>query len=122
MQEKHNGGLAGHFGVEKTLEKLEHFYFWLKMRVDVRKYVGKRVCQHVKGRSQNVGLYTPLPIPSRPWDSMCIDFVLGFSRTQQGKDSILVVVDRFMKMDHFIPCYKTNDATDVAHLFFNEIV
>lgn len=67
VQEKHNGGLAGHFGVEKTLGKLSHFYFWPKMKVDVQRYVNKcRVCQHAKGRSQNAGLYMPLPIPNRP--------------------------------------------------------
>ena len=32
VQEKHNGGLGGHFGVEKTLGQLSHFYFWPKMR------------------------------------------------------------------------------------------
>ena len=31
IQEKHNGGLAGHFGIDKTVGQLSHFYFCPRM-------------------------------------------------------------------------------------------
>ena len=108
---------------DKTFGQLGHFYFCPRMRYKVEKFVSRcRVCHHAKGRSQNTGLYTPLPIPTSPWDFVSMDFIFGLPRTQRGHDSIFVVVYRFTKMAHFIPCYKTSDATHIDNLFFDEVV
>uniref|UniRef100_A0A2N9EK03 Integrase catalytic domain-containing protein n=1 Tax=Fagus sylvatica TaxID=28930 RepID=A0A2N9EK03_FAGSY len=123
VREAHGGGLMGHFGVKKTLDILHEHFFWPKMKKDVNRICGRCItCRKAKSKVLPHRLYTPLPVPSEPWVDISMDFVLGLPRTKRDRDSIFVVVDRFSKMAHFIPCHKTDDATNIADLFFREIV
>ncbi|KAI4313089.1 hypothetical protein MLD38_037861 [Melastoma candidum] len=123
IREVHGGGIARHFGVDKTLAMLQEHFYWSRMEKQVRGLIARcATCQQAKSRVQPQGLYTPLPVPERPWEHVSMDFVLGLPRTQRRKDSIMVVVDRFSKMAHFIPCQKTDDATNVADLYFREVL
>ena len=109
IKEKHSGGLARHFGIDKTLSLLKEKYYWPQMYKDVQKFV--KSCgffQVAKGVSQNTSLYTPITIPKKPWSDISMDFVLGLPKTVKGYDSIFVMVEKISKMDHFIPCKKTN--------------
>jgi hypothetical protein len=123
LHEAHAGGLMGHFGAKKTEQVLADHFFWPKMRRDVERYVLHCVtCHKAKSRLNSHGLYTPLLIPSVPWEDISMDFVLGLPRNKRGRDSIFVVVDHFSKMAHFIPSHKSDDASHIAELFFKEIV
>jgi hypothetical protein len=51
-----------------------------------------------------------------------MDFIMGLTRTQRSKDSIMMVVDRFSKMAHFVPYTKIMDATHIIDFYFKEIV
>ena len=104
LDELHGGTLGGYFGEAKTLALVKGNFFWAKLEKDIARFVKKRVvCMMAKTHGNNAGLYTPLPIPNMPWEEVSLDYVLGLPRTQRNKDSILVVVDRFSKMAHFVP-------------------
>ncbi|KAL4324105.1 hypothetical protein GQ457_11G026050 [Hibiscus cannabinus] len=93
------------------------------MRRDVERFCERCVtCKKAKSKISPQGMYLPLPIPDFPWTDISMDSVLGLPRTKTGRDNIFVVVDRFSKMAHFIACHKTDNALNVANLFFRDVV
>jgi hypothetical protein len=91
-----------------TFTQISAFYFWHGMqKLIVKIFVERcRVCHYAKGRSQNTEVYRPLPIPSRPWDYVNMEFVLVLPRAHKGNDSIYVVVDRSSKNSTFDSLHK----------------
>ena len=64
IRELHSGGLGGHFGFDITIELVKERYFWPNMNKYDRKFVeGCSIYQLAKGKSRNIGLYTPLLVP-----------------------------------------------------------
>ena len=59
-------------------------------------------------------------IPEKAWLHISADFITKLPLAQ-GYDAILVVVDRFMKMAHFIPTTEKTSAKGLAQLFRDNI-
>ena len=51
-----------------------------------------------------------------------MDVIMALPMTQRGKDAMMVGVDRFTKMTHFILGHKNNDASHVTKLYFKKII
>ena len=62
------------------------------------------------------GLLCQLPVPSRPQNSISMDFIEHLP-ISKGFTAILVVVDHFIKQSIFIPTYDTITSTQLAELF-----
>ncbi|KGK36179.1 hypothetical protein JL09_g4670 [Pichia kudriavzevii] len=114
----HDGNSAGHFGYFKTYMRLHPMFYWPNMLKSVKRYCQRcTVCQKTKPETTGQrGLFSPLPIPEGRWTDISLDFVTGVPRCKNGHDMILVVVDRFTKMAHFIPTRKTATAEQCAKL------
>jgi hypothetical protein len=67
-----------------------------------------------------LGLLQPLPIPSQAWQSVSLDFIEGFPKSN-SYDVLLVVIDRFSKYAHFIPLSHPYSALQVAQAFLNNV-
>jgi len=78
----HGGSLANHFRKTNTLIMLKEHYFLPCMDKDVQDTVKRcATCQMAKSHTLPQGLYTPLPIPSFPWEDVSTDFILGLPQT-----------------------------------------
>lgn len=114
---------TGHEGVERTLHRLCADFTVPNTKQVVQDHVHAcTICQRNKVEHLHLaGLLQPLPVPTRVWEDISMDFEEGLPRVN-GKSVILTVVDRQSKYAHFLPLGHPYTATSVAHVFFNEVV
>jgi hypothetical protein len=78
-------------------------------------------CQRIKPRTDKpYGSTMPLPVPTKPWDSVSMDFITNLPNVD-GYDAILTVVCTLTKMAHFIPCNSTLNSRQLAKLFLDNV-
>ncbi|CEL63969.1 Transposon Ty3-I Gag-Pol polyprotein OS=Saccharomyces cerevisiae (strain ATCC 204508 / S288c) GN=TY3B-I PE=3 SV=2 [Rhizoctonia solani AG-1 IB] len=111
---------SGHQGRARTLELISRHYYWPAMKFQVNCYGEScEICQRNKGHVQHFALKL-LSVPAGPWEDVSYDFIVKLPKCR-GNDSILVVVDCFSKMVHFIPCKEIVTAEDIARLFLEHV-
>ena len=124
LSEAHDTAYSIHPGSTKMYYDLKQRFWWYGMKRSVAEYVAIcDTCQRVKAEHQRpAGLLQPLKIPLCKWEEITMDFIVGLPRTQKGYNSIWVVVDRLMKVAHFIPVNTTYSGARLAELYISRIV
>ena len=85
------------------------------MKKDIQNFIAEcEFCQRNKGETvKTPGLLQPLPIPNQRWEEIFMDFITGLPKSE-GKDAIMVVVDRLTKYAHFCGIQSEYKASQVA--------
>uniref|UniRef100_A0A8C1Q3Q5 Gypsy retrotransposon integrase-like protein 1 n=1 Tax=Cyprinus carpio TaxID=7962 RepID=A0A8C1Q3Q5_CYPCA len=104
------------------LASVHQRFWWPTRERDTRRFVAAcSVCVQTKpGNSPPAGLLRPLPIPSRPWSHIALDFITGLPPSA-GKTVILTVIDRFSKAAHFIPLATLPSAKETAQIIIENV-
>ncbi|KAI1676164.1 rve domain containing protein [Pyrenophora tritici-repentis] len=121
IQVAHLSLLSGHPGREETYRIVAREWYWPNLSNDIRRFV--RNCdlcrKSTPWRDGRYGYLRPLPVPSRTWQHLTVDFITGLPPSQ-GKTNLMVVKDRLGKGVVLIPMGKT-ETVDVAWAFVREV-
>ena len=125
IREVHDQIASGHPGRQKTISLLARNYYWPKMKDTVYRYIRNcHTCRRAKApRDRYNGILKPLPIPTRPWTNVTLDFVTGLP-SSNGYNAVLMVIDRLTKERHYIPCTTDENGTTAeatAYLLLNNV-
>ena len=122
MNSEHDTKVAGHMGMDKTIELIRRNMWWPDLEKDVSEYVtGCRECQQNKPRRHRpFGLLQPMEIHYCPWQTVAMDFITDLPLSN-GCTSIWVMIDPFTKMAHFVPLKENaKKSDDLVKIFARE--
>lgn len=123
LKEAHDQPFGGaHIGPERLWQTLSSRFYWPQMKANVLRFCHScDICQKTKPSNfKRFGLLIPNPIPSRPYDSISMDFIVNLPWSEDY-NAILVIVDRLTKHAQFIPTTTGLDAEGFALLFVKHI-
>ena len=122
LQDHHDAKTTGHLTKEKTLELIARDYYWPRMRKFVNEYVNTcKTCLHNKTSHHTPhGELHPLPIPAVPWKLVFMDFIVELPLAG-GYDAVLVTMDHFTKMAHFLPTTSNITMEQTAQLYYQHV-
>jgi transposase InsO family protein len=124
LQDHHDAKTASHRSWQATYEKIARGYYWPKLERDIKNYIQTcDECQRSKDRtSAPAGRLRPIAASTdAPWATVAMDFA-ALPKSKSGKDSVLVVVDKFTKRVRLIPTTRKVTALETARLFIDNII
>ena len=123
LREAHENPMeSSHAGPERLWQQLSQKFYWKRMKADIITFSSScDICQKTKFSNFNkFGYLIPNPIPSRPYQSVSMDFIVNLPWSNQF-NAIFVVVDRLTKHASFIPTTTGLTAVEFGELYVKHI-
>lgn len=122
LKEAHDSPSGGHFGVNRTLDRVRRRFFWPNCRASVEHWC--RSCEEcvAKAGPSDKGKH-PMQIynSGAPFERLQADILGPFPRSTKGNRYLLVVTDCFTKWVEAIPLSNMR-ANTVAEALLNEVI
>ena len=126
LKHHHDDSLARHFDADKINELLNCKYYWKSMIKDVKEYVNTcDICQRMKMKHHlSYDELRSLSQLTDSWKEITMNFITDLLSSKWKEvvyNLILVIVDCYMKMTHYLFMKKILTVIKLAELFFKKI-
>ena len=124
LSEAHDSRLGGHFGAERTLEKMRRMWTWKGIAKDVEEYVlSCPQCQVTRIDTRRArGHLMPILAPE-PWHTVTMDFVGGLAPAiDTGHTYCFVMVDKFSKYVLLEGVSESITSAETAAIFIRRVI
>ncbi len=126
LKQNHDDLYVDHFEHERTLNLLKRKYFWNNMNKDVKKYVDScSTCHRVKlVKHKSHDLLQVFLISKNLKQNWTMNFITDLSSSKHRNivyDSILMIIDRYIKFNLYISSKKTWNVENLTNALIDEI-
>lgn len=118
LRRSHDSVIAAHGGIAKTLSLIRRHFYWPKLVLDVKTYIGNcEVCKTTKSTNK---ILTPpmgnMATSNRPFQRIYVDLLGPYPRSKKGFIGLLIVLDHFSKYHWLCPLKKFTSSLIIQFL------
>lgn len=122
LEEAHDSATGGHFGVNKTLDRIRKRFYWASCKQDVEDWCRScGICVSKRGPSEKGKSALQVYNVGTPFERVQMDILGPLPRTNSGNKYLLVVVDCFTKWVEAFPLKNIRTKT-VAEVFVEQVI
>jgi hypothetical protein len=126
IREVHDKFVSEHSDVRRTCKYLHKWYYWSQAKQSVERYIRNcHICRRFKAsRDKYSELLNSLSVSDQSWTNIIMNFVIELSKTKNDFNAILMIVDRLIKMHHYVLCTTEEDdmfAKETTKLLINNV-
>jgi hypothetical protein len=106
INEIHDQSTSKHSNVRRSCKYLHKWYYWSQTKQSVKRYVKNyHVCRRSKSSKDKYSkLLNSLSISNRSWTDIIMNLVIELSKIKNDFNAILMIIDRLIKMHHYVFC------------------